>query len=651
MRESAGVHLDIQTLLIVSGMALLLSAGLLCLLHLRFPTLPGPRAWAAAHILIAAHIPLLLHQSSISPLWGVVLSNALLLGGASLLYNGFRRFGGRRIDWRLPLLVAGICWLPLGVLTDAPDIRIILVSLGMITLSWATAAVLLSRGSGSVTGSRLLAGVFMVLGATFVARALWAMGQGHTAQVVGDNPATAAMLIWALVYFFLLTSGMVLMVSERQATEAKNRADDLEAEIRRRHALMRQVTENEAMFRAVVHAAPFPIIVIDLTHEAMLVLNDKASKLLRLPINLAAGGMLDAHLDLGAAGAALIATLRDPTGPGEVREQEIQARRLRRGAPAGSERETGQGRERGWTPGADDPWLLISAARVSIGGRAAAILCLNDITERKFLELRLEDALAQARQALVAKQNAMVEQRNFLALVSHEFRNPLGIIQASADVLSLQDGFQDPARQETIERIRRGVQRMRKLMEDCLTEDWLEASGPIPRQEVVDIASLIRGLAQEQQGARVTLAVRVADDVPSIHGDPALLTVCFTNLIDNAVKYATAGSTATITVLAEGEGVLLTIRNQGTGIRQEEVERVFEKYYRSPTVGRLPGAGLGLFLVRQIITAHHGKVWVEGDPGHWVAFHVRLPAASPAAIANDRTDTPPFPVAAVGARA
>lgn len=634
------MQLDTQTLLIVSGMALLLSAGLLCLLHLRFPTLPGPRAWAGAHILIACHIPLLLIQSSVPPLLGIVLSNALLLGGAGLLYNGFRRFGGRRIDWRLPLLVGGICWLPLGALTHAPDIRIILVSLGMTVLSWATAAVLLSRGTGSVTGSRLLAGVFAVLGATFLIRALWAMGQGHTAQVAGDNPATAAMLVWSLVYFFLLTSGMVLMVSERQATEAKNRADDLEVEIRRRQALVRQVTESEAMFRAVVHAAPFPIIVVDLAHEVMLVLNDKASKLLRLPVTQAAGSMLDTHLDLGTVGAALFAALRDPTGQGEVREREIQARRLRKGAPAGPGREMGRQD--------DDPWLLISAARVSIGGRAAAILCLNDITERKSLELRLEDALAQAQQALVVKQNAMVEQRNFLALVSHEFRNPLGIIQASTDVLSLRDSFQDPAHQETIERIRRGVQRMRKLMEDCLTEDWLEASGPSPRQETVDIGALIRGLVQDQQGARIALAVRIADDVPAIHGDPALLTVSLANLIDNAVKYAAVGTTATITVLAEEDGILLTIRNQGAGIRPEEIERVFEKYYRSPTVGRLPGAGLGLFLVQRIVTAHHGKVWVEGETGQWVAFHVHLPARAPAAIANDRVDALPLMAVAAG---
>lgn len=596
------VYLDIATLLALNCLTLLLAAAVLILLALRFPNLPGPRSWALGHALVGTHVTLLLLQAHL-PAWaGIVLSNALQVAGSALIYAGIRAFLGRRHDWVTPTAVSLLVLPPLLWLEHYPNARIAIVSLGFTTFSWAAAATLASPGGDSVVGRRVIWPAYLMLGAMFVWRAFWAAtAPGVIGSFSNDLPNTA-LLVWNIAYYFLITAGMVLMVSERQAATARLRADELEVEAKRRRTLMGQVAESEAVFRAIVQSAPFAIIVIDLPQQSIMILNSRAADLLDLPEALVAGTAVGTHLDLlGTDSSPLTNALAFGR---EVSELEVQARR------------------------ADGAllWLLISATHITLNGQPAAILCLNDISERKALEQNLDDALRHAESALGIKHKAMVEQRNFLALVSHEFRNPLGIIQMSADVLGMREDLQDAAGQETLERIRRGVQRMRKLTEDCLTEEWLDAASDSPEREAVDIAALVRATAQDMLRPDVNMALHISDALPAVVGDRALLSMSLLNIIDNAIKYATPGSVIDVHAEERGEHVVISVRNHGTGIRPDEVERVFEKYYRSPTVGRLPGAGLGLFLVRRIIAAHHGTITLDGEHGHWVAFHVHLPA-------------------------
>jgi signal transduction histidine kinase len=100
------------------------------------------------------------------------------------------------------------------------------------------------------------------------------------------------------------------------------------------------------------------------------------------------------------------------------------------------------------------------------------------------------------------------------------------------------------------------------------------------------------------------------------------------HLLDNAVKYSAPGTAIRVEAESEGGQVRITVADRGPGLREEELSRVFEKYYRAVR-GRdgVPGAGMGLAIARDIVTAHGGKMWAESLPGEGTRFHFTLPAA------------------------
>jgi len=102
-------------------------------------------------------------------------------------------------------------------------------------------------------------------------------------------------------------------------------------------------------------------------------------------------------------------------------------------------------------------------------------------------------------------------------------------------------------------------------------------------------------------------------------------------LVDNAVKYSPPATPISIEARKEGDTVTLAVVDQGPGIRAAEQERVFEKFYRSPTNGpRMPGSGMGLSIAHEIVRAHGGKIWVESSPGTGSRFCVSIPTGSEA---------------------
>jgi signal transduction histidine kinase len=119
-------------------------------------------------------------------------------------------------------------------------------------------------------------------------------------------------------------------------------------------------------------------------------------------------------------------------------------------------------------------------------------------------------------------------------------------------------------------------------------------------------------------------------DLPPVLGESVRLQEAVTNLLDNAVKYSPAESTIVLGGDTDGAGVLLWVRNQGSGIPVEEQEKIFERFYRLQGRNRPAGTGLGLALVREIAHAHGGRVWVDSDPGA-TTFFLSLPLAPCAA--------------------
>lgn len=238
------------------------------------------------------------------------------------------------------------------------------------------------------------------------------------------------------------------------------------------------------------------------------------------------------------------------------------------------------------------------------------------VTER--LRDLLQERLAKENAARCAAEAALQEQRNFLTMVSHEFRTPLGIMAASADLIACNLPADDLESAEELERIHRASRRLGNLVEGCLADDWLASVSQSRRSETLDVRGILEELASEYDVVLHTTAEPLQVDA-----DPYLLPVAFSALLDNACKYAHTREGVALSCRRYGKNVEIAIRDDGPGIDPAEVSRLFEKFYRARRTQHKPGAGLGLHLVQRIVDLHNGSIRLEQIQG--TVFCVTLP--------------------------
>jgi signal transduction histidine kinase len=231
-------------------------------------------------------------------------------------------------------------------------------------------------------------------------------------------------------------------------------------------------------------------------------------------------------------------------------------------------------------------------------------------------------------------------QLEFTAEVSHELRTPLAAIRSLAD--NLADGVvSDPAQARLYgEQIARQGERLTTMVEQVLALGADEAARRRRRRRLgpVDVGALVREAAAEAAaavpGARVE--TELPDTLPAVQGDPLPLRRALENLIGNALKHGgSPGSPPWARVRAAaapgGGGLAIEVADRGPGIPAGDRERLFEPFFRGERAraGQLPGAGLGLHLVRRTAEAHGGRVEVRSAPGEGSAFTLVLPLAGP----------------------
>lgn len=216
------------------------------------------------------------------------------------------------------------------------------------------------------------------------------------------------------------------------------------------------------------------------------------------------------------------------------------------------------------------------------------------------------------------------EQRDFMALVSHEFRTPLAIINTTAQQLAR--NLQAPA-ERTLTRcanIQQAARRMSNLMDDYLSLDRLEGAEQPLQAQAFDLLEWLEDAAADWPAERVVLDV---DALPERWaGDPKLLHIVVRNLLANADRHSPAGQEITLAarMLERGELVLRVV-DHGEGIPEDERAQVFKKYFRGRTAQGKPGAGLGLYMVERIVRLHGGRIRAQATPGGGATFEVRLP--------------------------
>lgn len=223
-------------------------------------------------------------------------------------------------------------------------------------------------------------------------------------------------------------------------------------------------------------------------------------------------------------------------------------------------------------------------------------------------------------------EKAATEQRQFIAMLSHEVRTPLAVIDAAAQVLVQRL----PANSEQlppVNRIRRGAVRLTHFFDNCLTIDRVNSDNFTVQHMPVNLGQLA---AWSKDTAALlstdhTIALHVEPDLPPLLGDQVLLRILLINLLSNALKYTAPNTPVSLRVERCGQVCCLVVEDQGPGIAADEIAHIFEKYQRGRLVQDKPGAGLGLALVSRIAALHGGSVSVQSKPGQGTRFSVEIP--------------------------
>ncbi|NBF00124.1 HAMP domain-containing histidine kinase [Nonomuraea sp. KC401] len=252
-------------------------------------------------------------------------------------------------------------------------------------------------------------------------------------------------------------------------------------------------------------------------------------------------------------------------------------------------------------------------------------------TEVGRLARSLNTMLAQIEQGVAAKVDSEARMRRFVADVSHELRTPLFGIKGFSELYRMGGTEAEPA----LARIESESGRLARLVEDLLLLAGLdEAEGPELDLTPMDLRTLAADARHDFAALDPSrpIAFTGPDGGPAasapVLGDEARLRQVVSNLVGNAITHTSPGTPVRVGVGTEGSEAVLVISDEGPGLAAEEVERVFDRFYRADgsRARATGGAGLGLAIVRSIVTAHGGRVEVRSVPGEGAAFHVRLPA-------------------------
>lgn len=251
---------------------------------------------------------------------------------------------------------------------------------------------------------------------------------------------------------------------------------------------------------------------------------------------------------------------------------------------------------------------------------------------KSLLEIRVQErthdlSMAQAslQSALDSERHALFEHRQFMAMVSHEFRTPLAVIDATANNLTEVPPQDDEDLQMRANQVLRATRRLTKLTDTCLADARLRDDAFALQWAEVPLETLVREAAEIViWSAKNTLVTDFSGAPEHWRCDPALLRIALSNLLDNAVKYGGAGEVKISVTEADAE-LLILINDQGKGIAEADRIRVFERYQRGQNVPEGKGGGLGLAVSQMIAKAHGGSLQLLNTEEPGCVFALRLP--------------------------
>ena len=220
-------------------------------------------------------------------------------------------------------------------------------------------------------------------------------------------------------------------------------------------------------------------------------------------------------------------------------------------------------------------------------------------------------------------------QEDFVSTISHELRTPLGFIKGYSTSLLREDtSWDEQTQKEFLTIIDEEADRLSLLIENVLESARLQSNTLTLRFQPLRLDAVLRDVILRVRARHKNLDISMQlDSVPPVYGDGVRLAQVFDNLFTNAIKYA-PGAPIVILLSQVGQKIMISFIDHGPGIPKEALSLIFERFYRVRGEKTVTGTGLGLYICKQIIQAHRGKIWAESSPGQGTTFLIELPIDS-----------------------
>lgn len=262
-------------------------------------------------------------------------------------------------------------------------------------------------------------------------------------------------------------------------------------------------------------------------------------------------------------------------------------------------------------------WVSVNAEPVTIDENKYVVLAINDITERKEAERKLQETMELKAQ--------------FISTVSHELRTPLAAMKEAVDIVY--DGITgklNNKQKSFLDIAKRNVQRLGRLINDVLDFQKLGAgkmechlaTGNM-KTVIEDVYNMMKPSAAKE---KIKLVVNLDDNLPTVDFDYDRMIQVLTNLISNAIKFTGQKGTVTVSAGQRGDFLGISVADTGLGIPKEDLAKVFDQFYRVKRQGKeIQGTGLGLPIVSKIVALHNGRIDVESEINKGTTFTVYIP--------------------------
>lgn len=252
-----------------------------------------------------------------------------------------------------------------------------------------------------------------------------------------------------------------------------------------------------------------------------------------------------------------------------------------------------------------------SISKLTVGGKSMLSVTLRDTTETR----RLYQAALRATRL----------RDEVLGIVAHDLRNPLQVIAIDAD--SLRRIGPEPVSQAATE-IGDAASRMRRLIQDLVDTTSIESGHLSLKPEWLHVAEIVSETLHLQTplalSALLELRVVMAPDLPDIWADHDRILQVFENLIGNAIKFTKAGGSITLRAVESADKIVFSVSDSGSGIAENDLSHVFDRFWRGSERAH-KGAGFGLAIVKGIVEAHYGRIWVRSSVGQGTTFFFSIP--------------------------